>query len=468
MCRHLVLLRPIQTLYENKLFHILSTFTKQFQNFQPVNMEKKMTIKSRENPVIMKLDKSKFEYVLKPELVKLAEIFTKNNFELRIAGGAVRDLLLGYKPQDVDFATDATPDEMKKMFTDESIRMINKRGEKHGTITARIDDKENYEITTLRIDIATDGRRAEVQFTKNWKMDANRRDLTINSMFLDLEGNVYDYFYGHDDLQERRVLFVGNAADRIVEDYLRIFRYFRFYGRIANQPDNHNKETIDAIKENVSGLKQISGERIWSEWEKILKGNYGCELTLKLIECGIAPYCGLPENPNTEEFQKIYHECSSRNIPLKPMTLVSLLLETVTDVANLHARLKLSAHDRDLAFFLVRERENKGIEKDLKYYQKIVIFKKGKLPDPKGYTTELIKCDYNFDVLKEFINWNLPAFPINGYILKEYVSDQKLIGLVIYELQKIWIDSDYTLKKDELLDVVPKIVKIIKDGGILE
>lgn len=95
-----------------------------------------------------------------------------------------RDLLMGENPKDLDFASTATPPQMKEMFIAENIRMINANGERHGTITARINDKENFEVTTLRIDVVTDGRHAEVEFTTDWKLDANRRDLTINSMFL--------------------------------------------------------------------------------------------------------------------------------------------------------------------------------------------------------------------------------------------------------------------------------------------
>lgn len=188
-------------------------------------MENEIQPPSRDNPIIMKLDVPIFHSIFTPELNTLSELFKKYNYPLRIAGGAVRDILMDLKPTDLDFATTATPEQMKDLFTKEDIRMINTKGEKHGTITARINDKENFEITTLRIDLVTDGRHAEVQFTTNWKLDANRRDLTINSMFLDLEGNVYDYFYGYDDLQKRRIVFVGNPISRIQEDYLRILRY---------------------------------------------------------------------------------------------------------------------------------------------------------------------------------------------------------------------------------------------------
>lgn len=222
-------------------------------------------VKYREDPVVTKLDNELFKSIFTPELEYLAEIFSKYNYEVRIAGGAVRDLVMGKKPTDLDFATVATPEEMKKMFDAENIRMINMNGEKHGTITARINNQENFECTTLRIDVVTDGRHAEVEFTKDWLLDANRRDLTINSMFLGFDGSIFDYFYGYEDLLERKVRFVGNAEKRIKEDYLRILRYFRFYGRISDDPDKHDNETLEIIANNVDGLQNISGERIWVE-----------------------------------------------------------------------------------------------------------------------------------------------------------------------------------------------------------
>lgn len=206
-----------------------------------------------------------------------------------------RDLLLHRTPTDLDFATVATPSQVKAMFTAADIRMINMNGEKHGTITPRIDDHQ-FEVTTLRIDVSTNGRHAEVQYTTDWQVDASRRDLTINSMFVDFEGNVYDYFYGYDDLMNRRVAFVGSPEKRIQEDYLRILRYFRFYGRTADEPDRHDKRTLDAIAANVDGLQKISGERIWGEVKKILQGRFAKELIVEMIGCGAAKYMGKPQN----------------------------------------------------------------------------------------------------------------------------------------------------------------------------
>lgn len=189
--------------------------------------------KARKNPVIMKLDSPEFKSIFTEELNKLVSFFNQYGYEIRVAGGAVRDLLMGKRPLDLDFATTATPSQMKDMFTSENVRLINMNGEKHGTITPRINDKENFEVTTLRIDVVTDGRHAEVQFTTDWMLDALRRDLTINSMFLGLDGSVYDYFFGYDDLKNHRVAFVGDPVTRIQEDYLRILRYFRYFLRIC-------------------------------------------------------------------------------------------------------------------------------------------------------------------------------------------------------------------------------------------
>ena len=130
-----------------------------------------------------------FMELVSGDIAYLFELFKRHNYELRIAGGAVRDLLMQVKPHDIDFATTATPDQMKEIFEKEDasavrIRLINTNGEKHGTITLRLNEAENYEITTLRVDKVTDGRHAEVEFTEDWQLDANRRDLTVNSIFL--------------------------------------------------------------------------------------------------------------------------------------------------------------------------------------------------------------------------------------------------------------------------------------------
>mgnify|MGYP001810405758 CR=1 FL=1 len=202
---------------------------------------------------MLKLDSPLFkEVVQQPDIKFIFDLFRKYEHEIRIAGGAPRDLLMDIKPHDVDFATTATPSEMKLMFGKENVRMINTNGELHGTITIRLSD--NYEITTLRVDSNTDGRHAEVEFIRDWKLDALRRDLTINSIFIDADGHILDYFNGCDDIKRRVVRFVGEPAKRIQEDYLRILRFFRFYGRIASNNASFDRDSIEAIRNNCQGL----------------------------------------------------------------------------------------------------------------------------------------------------------------------------------------------------------------------
>ncbi|XP_073827719.1 CCA tRNA nucleotidyltransferase 1, mitochondrial [Musca autumnalis] len=414
--------------------------------------------KMRENPIVKKIDTPEFRSIFTEELETLVDLFKKHNYELRIAGGAVRDILMNIKPKDIDFATTATPDQMKEMFTVEKVRMINPKGEKHGTITPRIADKENFEVTTLRIDVRTDGRHAEVQFTTDWQLDANRRDLTINSMLLGFDGTIYDYFYGYEDLQKRRVVFVGDPAVRIQEDYLRILRYFRFYGRIAPEPSRHDEPTLEAIRNNAEGLARISGERIWSELQKIVVGNYAEELVLEMIKCGLAPHCGLPNEPNVEEFKRLSKALKDFEKPYRPILLMIALLNTVEDAMKLHERLKLSAFERDLALFITQNRDKVDVEyQTLTDYYKLCV-------QPyiiKEFVEQLLKYKHKTEFYNSLKSKVLPKFPITGNLLNQRgCPKSKTMGIILQQLKNIWAESDFSLSVDELLDDhLPKILE---------
>ena len=237
-----------------------------------------------------KLDSEPFRKLLTPEIRSLESVFTSNGYGFRLVGGVVRDLLLGLIPKDVDIATECTPDAMIKLFGANGIRYI-ATGLQHGTLTAHI-NRTDYEVTTLRIDRVTDGRHAVVEFTSDWREDAERRDLTINAMSLDLDGTLYDYFDGQKHLAEKRVVFVGDARKRIREDFLRILRYFRFYGRIVPEPDRHESETLRAIEETCPGLERVSVERVWMEVGKILLGNHAPHLVQTMYSLGVAQHTG--------------------------------------------------------------------------------------------------------------------------------------------------------------------------------
>ena len=134
----------------------------------------------------------------------------------------------------------------------------------------------------------------KVQFTNDWRIDAERRDLTINAMFLSIDGTLFDYFNGRKDLMDRRIAFVGNAKKRMEEDYLRILRYFRFYGRIAAHANNHNAEILEEIRQTAAGLRQIAAERIWLEVAKILVGNFAPDLLRLMYDLGVAANISKP------------------------------------------------------------------------------------------------------------------------------------------------------------------------------
>jgi tRNA nucleotidyltransferase/poly(A) polymerase len=186
-------------------------------------------------------------------------------FETRVVGGAVRDFLLHKKNYDVDIATAATPTEVMHICGERGLKVI-PSGIKYGSVSVICNNK-TYEITTLREDVKTFGRHAEVKFSKSFEEDSARRDFTINSLYMDKKGNICDYHSGVLDVYEKNVRFIGDPRKRIEEDYLRILRYFRF---VASHGDfNCNKEYLDIINSLKTGMKILSGERIISELLKI-------------------------------------------------------------------------------------------------------------------------------------------------------------------------------------------------------
>ncbi|CAN9512559.1 unnamed protein product [Ophioblennius macclurei] len=402
----------------------------------------------------MKLKTNEFQSLFTEGLNGLTELFAKNQYELRIAGGAVRDLLSGRRPEDVDFATTATPEEMKSMFQSAGIRMINNKGEKHGTITARLNN-ENFEVTTLRIDVQTDGRHAEVEFTTDWQKDAERRDLTINSMFLGLDGTLYDFFKGYEDLQNQKVRFVGSAAQRIQEDYLRILRYFRFYGKVALEPDDHEPETLSAIRENGGGLAGISGERIWGELKKIVVGNHAAHLLELIYDLELAQYIGLPPEGDVVELKRVWQNASAHSP--KPMTVLAAVLRSPDEVEKMDVRLKLSREEKSGAQFLVRHRRDlkrkDGDSDALRPFTDFIVDNKDL--DTQSKVCELLKYQGEAKLLSQLSSWSVPRFPVSGHDLRRLgVTSGKEIGANLQKLREIWKKSRYQMDKDELLSYV--------------
>ena len=215
------------------------------------------SIKSRFGRLLNKLNIKKIFVAI--------ESFSSDS-EIRYVGGCVRKILNNEKVDDIDLATNINPQEVKQVLKKNDIKFF-ETGIEHGTITAIIDDQK-YEITSLRSDLSSDGRHAKVEFTKDWRKDAERRDFTINSIYADINGNLFDPFNGKEDLKNGKIIFIGNEEKRIKEDYLRILRYFRFFALYSKT--NHNSQTLKNIKKNLNGISRISSERLLDEFKKIV------------------------------------------------------------------------------------------------------------------------------------------------------------------------------------------------------
>lgn len=214
---------------------------------------------------------------------KLIEDLESSGFQARLAGGCVRDRLMGLEPKDYDIATNALPEEICTIFKQKGYRVV-PTGLEHGTITV-VTKASSYEITTLRLDVDTDGRHATVQFGCSFQDDAARRDFTINALTEDKSGKVYDYFGGIEDLKEGRLRFVGNPTQRIKEDYLRSLRFFRFWARFNFTPD---EESLEAIRNLKEGLTRVSQERITSETLLLLEAKEPALALREIAESKIA------------------------------------------------------------------------------------------------------------------------------------------------------------------------------------
>ena len=356
---------------------------------------------------------------------QLDKVFKSNNYELRIVGGAVRDLALNKEPKDVDLATDATPDEMMAILDKAGIKH-KPTGLEHGTLTAIIDN-EPYEITTLRADTETDGRHAEVEFVKSWEEDAKRRDLTYNAMSMDMEGNLFDYFNGMDDLQDKVSKFVGDAEERIKEDYLRILRYFRFQGRLSTP--TWDEDTLNAISTHAEGIAQVSAERIWQEMSKVLAGNNVANVLDHMTKTGVSKVIGL----STNNLTKVQDNRS-------PIIALAQMDNTV-DIAK---RWRLSNNEAVLLDFLVKNKANTLDQKKIE----------DMLADgiDKEKVSALAELQGQKRMADHAMVTSIPDFPVTGAdLIAKGMKPGPEMGKQLNTLKQQWKQSNFTATKEQLL-----------------
>jgi poly(A) polymerase len=260
----------------------------------------------------------------------------------RAVGGAVRDALAGLPVHDVDVAAPLPPDAIAARLREAGLKVF-ETGLAHGTVTAVL-GHQPVEVTSLRRDVATDGRHAEVEWTTDWREDAARRDFTINAMSLSAEGALWDYFGGREDLAAGRVRFVGDPATRLREDYLRALRFFRFqarYGRGAPDP-----AAVAAIRAAVPGLARLSAERVWAEIKRLMEAPDPSGAAALMAETGVLGAV-LPEAvpPQAEALRRAV----AASLPRDPLLRTAVLLDPATagSGARIAERLRLSNEERD-------------------------------------------------------------------------------------------------------------------------
>jgi poly(A) polymerase len=276
-----------------------------------------------------------------PELLAVLDVLP----DCRIVGGAVRDSLAGRPVQDIDIATPLRPEAVMAALKAARLRAI-PTGLAHGTITAR-SGQCSVEITTLRRDVDTDGRHAVVAFTDDWREDAARRDFTINAMSMERDGTLHDYFDGQTDLTAGRVRFVGEAAARIAEDYLRVLRFFRFqarYGRLDPDP-----ATRAALAAGAGQLGMLSAERVWSEIAKILAAPDPRPVLRLMAALGVLQ-AALPEASDPKALDRL-----DADSPTDAVFRLAALVRIPAAAARAAARLKLSTVERDRLLALLDE-----------------------------------------------------------------------------------------------------------------
>ncbi|WP_338406784.1 MULTISPECIES: CCA tRNA nucleotidyltransferase [unclassified Wolbachia] len=382
----------------------------------------------------------------------IIDVIEKFGGEARLVGGCVRDSILQRDVHDIDLATNLLPNQTIKALKLCNIKTI-PTGLKHGTITAVLNQR-SFEITTLRHDVKCDGRHAKVEFTNNWQADASRRDFTFNALYADKHGHIYDYFGGIEDLKARRLNFIGNAEDRIKEDYLRILRAFRFHAKIC--VGDLSDEILSVCKKHSHMIQNLSGERIRDE-------------IFKLLECN-DPFPTLKSMQESDVLQKIIPkevkcEILSSSLLLGTDVLVKLALLLRTTKKN--DRLSLGEYvskflrlsnkqKKKLLFLLSNDIKTELSEKEQKKY--ISLFGRELYCDLVKICG--VESGENVDKYISFANtFNIPKFPLSGDDLISIGHQPgKNLGRSLELLKQHWEDSSYTLTKEELVLYVKSLL----------
>ncbi len=411
----------------------------------------------------MKLNPAREPWMTAPETRAVIGALTSDGSEVRFVGGMVRNALMHRHVTDIDIATPLMPGEVMRRLQAAGLGAV-PTGIEHGTITAIANGKP-FEITTLRRDVSTDGRRATVAFTSNWKEDAARRDFTINALYATPDGKVFDYFGGLADLQAERIRFVGDPVTRIREDYLRILRLFRFhawYGR-----GDLDADALRASTAEKGGIARLSGERLQKEMLKLLEAENPVPVLQVMAASGILAEilpAGL-EHPRLEKLAEI-----DRANFFAPDAVLRLAAMLPDDIAAAHAvsdRLKLSNVDRERLHDLAAADEK--IASDLSPGEaRKLLYRLGLqrvrdrvrlawAEDPKDSNAVQWRA-----LLAMADAWKRPVFPLSGRdVMNAGVAQGPLVGHILGEMEQWWIDSDFTEDESSLAQRLKAVVQAV-------
>ena len=382
--------------------------------------------------------------------------------EVRFVGGCVRKAICGEIIDDIDLATSLEPDEVKKRLNKEYIKVID-TGISHGTVTAIL-NKKKFEITTLRKDVSTDGRHAKVEFTSNWEQDALRRDFTINAIYADIEGRIFDPLDGITDLQNGKIKFIGLPEKKIQEDYLRILRYFRFF--IQYSKTDYDQNIIRLIKQYINGLNKISNERIFDELKKILtlKNAYSLfsqDLSREII-LNIFPLFKYYER------LKIINNLDQELINRYDSHLILALL--IIDQSNNY---EYFCHKYKTSNSTKNRFKNISINfenfKNEKFYLEDNIKKLIYLSNKKDVIDLLLFSistnnkakTLNIKKLIDYVSTcKIPKFPISGdYLKKQGYETGRELGEKLKSLEEKWIENNFVMEKKAIKKSLGKVSK---------
>ncbi len=381
------------------------------------------------------------------ELKTIFGIISSAGGECRLVGGCVRDYLINKTPVDFDIATNLIPETIIEIFKKNNVKVF-PIGIEHGTVLVVI-NKFNFEITTLRKDVKCFGRHAKVQFTQDWKEDAARRDFTMNAMSITSSGELYDYFDGQKDLDQKKVKFVGNPTKRIKEDYLRILRYLRFLGSFGL--NNIDQDSYKASIENIQSLELISKERIKRELIKLLTSKFAKEVIIKLHNENILRYIGLPSIIiSNEQLQKINLKINDPLVNLAILCNLSII-QNENKITLLKNNLQLSNKEykelNDLTSFNTQNEFTNfhhykyWYEYGKKLYLRF-LFVINNINKIHQYEQFLYEATSSADF----------SFPLNGNDLQKLNIQGKAIGDAINKAKFHWHKHNNKLDKSELID----------------